>query len=105
MTIFDNAERMIPYLQILVTAKKELDAALTPPENLTGEELKSFLTSCRNKALAHASGTPEAAFIGNLSEEPTVTKQELMSRKIMEDGADSLIESRDTLRALAFGLI
>lgn len=101
--IKDNIRTMIPYLTILNAA----DDCIKEAESCTleGEERIAFLTSCRNRALAHASGTPEAAFLGNLSEEPTVYKAELMGREMTEKGADMIIAARDNTRSRALGLV
>ena len=103
--IKDNINVMIPYLTILNQADDCVKEAQNIPDTLIGDDRIAFLTSCRNSSLAHASGTPEAAFIGNLSEEPTTTQAELEARGIKTPEAIDLIQSRDAIRAAALGLV
>ena len=102
--IFANAVTMAAYLSAFNQAKQVYDTSQTPDPSLTGDALNAFLTSCRNQALASASGSLKSAFMGNISDAPTVTYDELIARQTTPDGATALITNRDTLRAALLAL-
>lgn len=100
--IIKNAQETTVYLQALTESYSAVEAGQNPPDGLSGADLAAHLTSCRNRALA-GDGL-KAAFMGTLSDAPTVTVDELKARGIKDAEAQMLIDQRDALRIAAFAL-
>jgi len=102
--IMVNTKETTIYLNCLSKAHSALKHIVDIPEDMVQEEKDILLTSYRNMGLAHNSDL-ENAFMGNLNDEPTVTKEELQARGIKENEAQLLIDKRDNLRSALLGLI
>jgi hypothetical protein len=101
-----NYRKQAAYLSALCDAAEAVEAAaaIKVEEPVKAEDLETQKISASNVALASASGSVKSQLIGNITEEPTATAEDLTRIGFDEKQAVAMIDEGAAIRVAALDL-
>jgi hypothetical protein len=103
MAIEDGAQKLAAYCQVLCDANNALSSGQNPPADPPPLDVAAYRLMFRNIILAGSAD--KLAFMGGLTQAPTVTAATLTGLGFTVSTANAIIAERDRIRAAALALV